>query len=136
MSEMSPLVLIGVRVPHVSGLFAGGPGGGEAKGLLDVLADGHGAQDVQEDEAAVGHVVTQKVPVTESLNPVDGREGKLCHNSPIKNGVEHGEEGGEGEPYGNIDFIFTIVRSRFVFFSFSSSASILRFRLRSMFPSP
>ena len=52
-----PLVFVGVGVPHGASLLAGCPGGGEAQGLLDVLPDRHGAQDVQEDEAAVGHVL-------------------------------------------------------------------------------
>ena len=59
--------------------------------------DGHGAEDVEEDEAAVGHVVTQEIPVAQSLDPVDGGEGELGHNATIKNGVEHGEESGEGK---------------------------------------
>ena len=52
-----PLVFVGVGVPHGAGLLAGSPRGGEAQGLLDVLSDRHGAQDVEEDEAAVGHVL-------------------------------------------------------------------------------
>ena len=52
-----PLVFVGVGVPHGASLLAGSPGGGEAQGLLYVLPDRHGAQDVQEDEAAVGHVL-------------------------------------------------------------------------------
>ena len=30
--------------------------------------DGHGAEDVEEDEAAVSHVVSQKVSMAQSLN--------------------------------------------------------------------
>ena len=80
-----------------SDLLARCSGGGESQCLLDVLSDGHGAQDVEEDEAAVRHVVTEQIPVAQSLHPVDGGEGELGHNATIKNGVEHGEESGEGK---------------------------------------
>ena len=43
-------------------MLAGSPGGREAQRLLDVLSDGHRAEDVEEDEAAVSHVVTQQIP--------------------------------------------------------------------------
>ena len=85
--------------------------------------------------------------LTPTLHPVDGSEGKLGHNTSVKDGVEHGEERGEGktwrrylkrengtelnQPIANIDFIFTMVRSLLVFFSFSSSCSIFLFLLLS-----
>lgn len=84
-------------MPHTAGLLTGGSGGSEAQRLLDVLSDGHRAEDVEEDEAAVGHVVPQQVPVAQSLHPVDGSEGKLGHDSAVKDGVEHREESGEGK---------------------------------------
>ena len=65
-SWCSPLVFVGVRVPHTAGLLAGGSGGSEAQRLLDVLPDGHRAEDVEEYEAAVRHVVTQQVPVAQT----------------------------------------------------------------------
>ena len=73
----------------ISDLLARCSRGGESQGLLDVLPDGHGAQDVEEDEAAVRHVVTEQIPVAQSLHPVDGGEGELGHNATIKNGIEH-----------------------------------------------
>ena len=71
-------------MPHTAGLLAGGPRGSEAQRLLDVLSDGHRAEDVEEYKAAVRHVVAQQVPVAQTLHPVDGSEGKLGHNSPVK----------------------------------------------------
>ena len=47
-------------------LFASCSGRGKPQCLLNVLSDGHGAEDVEEDEAAVGHVVPQQVPVAQS----------------------------------------------------------------------
>ena len=51
--------------------------------------DGHGAEDVEEDEAAVGHVISQQVSVAEALDPVDGGEGQLGHHASVEDGVEH-----------------------------------------------
>ena len=70
-------------------LLARCPGGGKAQGLLDVLSDGHGAQDVEEDETAIGHVVTEEVPVAQALHPVDRGERELRDHSSIENRVEH-----------------------------------------------
>ena len=53
-------------MPHTAGLLAGGSGGSEAQRLLDVLSDGHRAEDVEEDKAAVCHVVAQQVPVAQT----------------------------------------------------------------------
>ena len=89
---------IGVFILMITNLFACSSRGCKTESLLDVLSDGHGAEDVEEDEAAVGHIVTQEIPVAQSLDPVDGGEGELGHHSAVEDGVEHGEEGGEGEP--------------------------------------
>ena len=62
----SPLVFVGVWVPHTAGLLTSGSGGSEAQRLLDVLPDGHRAEDVEEYKAAVSHVVPQQVPVAQS----------------------------------------------------------------------
>ena len=72
-------------------------GGGEPQGFLDVLSDGHGTEDIEEDEATVSHVVAQEVPVTQALHPVDGGKRKLGHHAPVKDRVKHREESGEGE---------------------------------------
>ena len=53
-------------MPHTAGLLNGGSGGSEAQRLLDVLPDGHGAEDVEEYKAAVSHVVPQQVPVAQA----------------------------------------------------------------------
>ena len=66
MPGCSPLVLVGVRVPQTPGLRTGGAARSESERLLDVLSDGHRAQDVEEDKAAVCHVVPEEVPVTQS----------------------------------------------------------------------
>ena len=70
-------------------LFASCSGRGKPQCLLNVLSDGHGAENVEEDEAAVGHVVPQQVPVAEALDPVDGGEGQLGHHASVEDGVEH-----------------------------------------------
>ena len=36
---------------------------------------------------------------TVTLDPVDGSEGELGHHSALEDGVEHGEEGGEGKTW-------------------------------------
>ena len=89
-----------------------------------------------------------------NLDPVDWGEWELCNNSAVKDGVEHRQEGGECKtlishvnptcfninilnslltywylPIANMDFILTIVKSLFVFFSFSSSCSKIPFRV-------
>ena len=66
MPGCSPLVLVGVRVPQTPGLRTGGAARSESERLLDVLSDGHRAQDVEEDEAAVSHVVPHQVPVAQT----------------------------------------------------------------------
>jgi len=38
--------------------------------------------------------------VAQALYPVDGGEGELGHHPAVEDGIEHGEEGGEGEAYG------------------------------------
>ena len=53
-------------MPHTAGLLTGGSGGSEAQRLLDVLSDGHRAEDVEKDKAAVRHVVPQQVPVAQA----------------------------------------------------------------------
>ena len=84
-------------MPHTARLLARCPGWSEAQRLLDVLSDRHRAENVEEYKAAVCHVVSQQVPVAQTLHPVDGSEGKLGHNTSVKDGVEHGEERGEGK---------------------------------------
>lgn len=48
------------------------------------LSDAHCTEDVEEDEGAVSIVVTHQVAVTEALQPRDGHEWKLGHNTSIK----------------------------------------------------
>lgn len=69
---------------HATTLFAGGTGRSKAQHLLDVLADGHGAQDVQEDERALGVVVSGQVTVAQSLDPGDRSEGETGHDTTIE----------------------------------------------------
>ena len=49
----------------ISFLFS--PGWSKSKSLLDVLPDRHGAEDVQEDKAAVGVVIAQQITVRKPL---------------------------------------------------------------------
>ena len=71
----------------------------KSQSFLNILSDGHGAEYVEEDEATVSHVITQQVPVTQTLDPVDGGEGELGNNTTIKDGVEHWEESSECKSY-------------------------------------
>jgi len=48
-----------IKIMKISVLFS--PGWSKSKSLLDVLPNWHGAEDVQEDKAAVGVVVAQKI---------------------------------------------------------------------------
>ena len=66
MPGCSPLVLVGVWVPQTPGLRTGGAARGESERLLDVLSDGHRAQDVEEYKATVSHIVSQQVPVAQA----------------------------------------------------------------------
>ena len=79
------------------------------------LPDGHGAEDVEEDEAAISHIISQQVSVAQPLkqtnssklanqierilspylDPIDWGERELCNDSAVKDGVEHGEESSE-----------------------------------------
>ena len=48
------------------------------------LSDGHGAEDVEEDEGAVCEVITHEVAVRQTLDQGEGGEGKLCHDMAVK----------------------------------------------------
>lgn len=48
------------------------------------LANGHGAEDVQEDEGTVRGVVPQQVAMRQSLDVGEGRERELRHHSAVK----------------------------------------------------
>ena len=87
-----------LKIGGYKNLFAGSPRWSKSKGFLYILPDGHGAQDVEKDEAAVSHVITQQVPVAEPLDPVDGGEGELRYHTAIKNSVEHGQKSRESKP--------------------------------------
>lgn len=52
---------------EVAALLGGGARRREAEQLLNVLPDRHGAEDVEEDEAAVRHVVPGQITMTDSL---------------------------------------------------------------------
>ena len=48
------------------------------------LSDGHGAEDVEEDEGAVGEVLPQKVAMGQALDVGDGGEGQFGHDPSVK----------------------------------------------------
>ena len=62
-----PFVLIRVGSPHVS-LLRRGPRRREAKSLLQVLSDAHGAEDVEEDERAIGVILPEQIPMYKHKN--------------------------------------------------------------------
>ena len=51
------------------------------------LSDGHGAEDVEEDEGAVGWVAAHEVAVREVLEDGEWSERQLRHHVPVKPGV-------------------------------------------------
>lgn len=53
---------------------------------LPYLSDGHGAEDVQEDEGAVGEVLAHQVAMGDSSEQGEGFKGQLGHNMAIKPG--------------------------------------------------
>ena len=48
------------------------------------LSDGHGAEDVEEDEGAVGDITAHQVAVRDALQQREGLERQLCHHTTIK----------------------------------------------------
>ena len=48
-------------------LFGGSTRGRETEQLLNVLSNRHGAEDVEEDEGTVCHVIPRQIPVREAL---------------------------------------------------------------------
>lgn len=58
------------------------------------LSDGHGAEDVEEDEGAVGVILAQQVAMWKSLDVWEGHERQFCHHSSIK--AERGKSETEG----------------------------------------
>ena len=43
--------------------------------------------------------------MAEPLHPVDGGEGQLGHHTTVEDGVEHRQQGGEGEAWDKSSFI-------------------------------
>ena len=54
--------------------------------ITTYLSDGHCAEDVEEDERAVGEITAHEVTVGNSLDQAKRLEGKLSHNPAIKPG--------------------------------------------------
>jgi hypothetical protein len=48
------------------------------------LSDGHGAEDVEEDEGAVGEVGAHEVAMGDAVQPGDGHKRQLGDHAPIK----------------------------------------------------
>lgn len=71
---LSLLKLSRRRSKQASGLLAGSPRRGKAEQLLNVLANRHRAQDVQEDEGTLGVIVPGQVAMAEALDPGDWSE--------------------------------------------------------------
>lgn len=57
------LVLSLGKESGVLGLARDSAGRGEAKKFLEILTDGHGTQDVEEDERAVSDIISDEVSV-------------------------------------------------------------------------
>lgn len=85
------------RTKKSTGLLGGSSRRGKAKNLLDVLPDGHGAENIEEDEGTVCGVIAQQVSMRQSLDVGNGGKRELCHHSTIKYGIEHAHEGSKAE---------------------------------------
>ena len=48
------------------------------------LADGHGAEDVEEDEGAVGIIFPHQVSMRQTLDPTDWSERQFCHDATVE----------------------------------------------------
>lgn len=72
------------RSKQSTGLLASRPRRCKSQQLLDVLANGHGTQDVQEDEGTLSVVVPGQVAMAQSLDPGDGREWQPSHYTTVK----------------------------------------------------
>jgi len=74
--------------------------GGEAQELLQILSDAHGAENVEEDEAAVREVFARQIPMRQSLDPGDRCERQLRHHSTVEYAIESAEQSRERETDG------------------------------------
>lgn len=72
------------RSKQSTGLLASRPRRCKSQQLLDVLANGHGTQDVQEDEGTLSVVVPGQVAMAQSLDPGDGCEWQPSHYTTVK----------------------------------------------------
>lgn len=52
-----------------------------------ILPNGHGAQDVEENEGAFGVVISGQVAVAETLDPRDWGKGKFRNHTTVKSGA-------------------------------------------------
>jgi len=100
MCEFELFELAGSGTKETYALFTGGARWSKAQKLLNVLANGHGAQNVEEDEGAVRVVIAGKIPVAQTLDPGDGRKGQLGNDTAVEDAIEHAKQGGEGETRG------------------------------------
>lgn len=137
------LELAGSWSEDTAALFSCCPRWGEAEHLLDVLANGHCAQNVQEDEGTLVVVFAGKIAMAESLNPRDRLEGKASNDATVESEkyainthilsdrtfatymlLNMPRRAVNAKPVVIMLFILTSDRSRLLFFSFSSSRSI------------
>lgn len=71
---------VGVQNGHPAGVKVGA-----RVGRTDgYLSDGHGAENVEEDEGAVGVVFAQQVAVRQALDVGQRHEGQLGHHAAVK----------------------------------------------------
>lgn len=57
-------------------------------GVVTHLSDGHGAENIEEDEGTVCGVIAQQVSMRQSLDVGQGSKRELCHHSTIKSEKE------------------------------------------------
>lgn len=78
-------------------LLRGSPRRGQAKHLLNILPDRHGAENIEEDEGAVSVILPQQVAMGQALDVGEGDKRKFCHHPAVKYGVEHAHEGSKAK---------------------------------------
>lgn len=72
------------RAKHVVALLARRSRRREAKHFLNVLPDGHGAEDVEKDERAIREIVANKIAMRQSLYHANRQERQFRNHSAIE----------------------------------------------------
>ena len=64
----------------------------KAEQLLQILANRHCAQNVEEDEAAIGVIVANEISMAEALNQRDRLKWQFCDDATLENRAKRREK--------------------------------------------